>query len=93
MTAPDWQALYAAERTARLDAEARLRGMRWTMALALYEAERAARLDVEARLRGLHWTLGGAILAAGVIAALCGALTAAEAASHAVAAHRQETSP
>ena len=35
MTAPDWQALYTAERAARLDAEERLRGMRWTMALAL----------------------------------------------------------
>ncbi len=67
MTAPDWRALYIAENTARKDAEA--------------------------RLRGLRWTIGGAILAAGVIVALCGALTAAEAASHAVAAHRQETSP
>lgn len=35
MTAPDWQALYTAERRARLDAEARLRGMRWVMGLAL----------------------------------------------------------
>ena len=66
MTAPDWRALWAAERTARLDAEA--------------------------RLRGILWLIGGAILAAGVIVALCGALTAAEAASHAVARHhtRQE---
>ena len=31
MTAPDWQALWQAERTARLDAEARLSGMRWMM--------------------------------------------------------------
>lgn len=35
MTAPDWQALYTAERAARLDAEARLRGMLTVMALAL----------------------------------------------------------
>lgn len=66
MTAPDWRALYAAERTARLDAEARLRGILWAQGLAL----------------------AGLI----AIAALCGALTGAEAASHAVAAHnvRQE---
>ncbi len=66
MTAPDWRALFIAERTARLDAEA--------------------------RLRGILWLIGGAILAAAVIVALCGALTAAEAASHAVARHhtRQE---
>jgi hypothetical protein len=66
MTAPDWQALWAAERTARLAAEARLRALHHVLALAL----------------------------AGVltIAALCGTLHAAEAASHAVAAHnaRQE---
>ena len=35
MTAPDWQALYTAERAARLDAEARLRGMRWWLGAAL----------------------------------------------------------
>ncbi len=35
MTAPDWRALYEAERTARLDAEARLRGLRWWLAAAL----------------------------------------------------------
>lgn len=52
---------------------------------ALYIAENAARKDAEARLRGILWLIGGAILAAGAIAALCGALTAAEAASHAVA--------
>jgi cytosine/adenosine deaminase-related metal-dependent hydrolase len=68
MTAPDWPALYIAERTARLAAEARLRAMHAVMWLAL----------------------------AGVltIAALCGTLHAAEAASHAVARHnvnRQET--
>jgi hypothetical protein len=61
MTAPDWQALWAAERTARLAAEARLRALHAVMWLAL----------------------------AGVltIAALCGTLTGAEAASHAVARH------
>lgn len=61
---------------------------------ALYIAENAARKDAEARLRGILWLIGGAILAAGVIVALCGALTGAEAASHAVARHqhRQETS-
>ena len=35
MTAPDWQALYTAERAARLDAEARLRGLLSVMAMAL----------------------------------------------------------
>lgn len=35
MTAPDWQALYTAERAARLDAEARLRGLLTVMGLAL----------------------------------------------------------
>jgi hypothetical protein len=35
MTAPDWQALWAAERTARLAAEARLRGLRWWIGAAL----------------------------------------------------------
>jgi hypothetical protein len=65
-TAPDWYALYIAERTARIAAEARLRG-----------------------LHAVQWlALAGVV----VIAALCGALTVAEAASHAVAAHqhRQE---
>lgn len=67
MTAPDWQALWTAERTARLDAEA--------------------------RLRGLHAVLWLALAGVVSIAALCGTLTAAEAASHAVARHdinRQE---
>ena len=66
MTAPDWQSLYIAERTARIAAEA--------------------------RLRGLHAVLWLALAATFAISALCGALTAAEAASHAVAAHqhRQE---
>ena len=35
MTAPDWQALWTAERAARLDAEARLRGLRWWLGAAL----------------------------------------------------------
>jgi hypothetical protein len=67
MTTPDWPALWAAERTARLAAED--------------------------RLRGLHAVLWLAITGIVAIAALCGALTGAEAASHAVAAHhidRQE---
>lgn len=66
MTAPDWQALWAAERTARLAAEA--------------------------RLRGLHAVLWLALAGITAIAALCGTLHAAEAASHAVARHhtRQE---
>jgi hypothetical protein len=67
MTAPDWPALWAAERTTRLAAEA--------------------------RLRGLHHVLWLALAGIVAIAALCGALTGAEAASHAVAAHnidRQE---
>jgi hypothetical protein len=67
MTAPDWQTLWAAERTARLAAEA--------------------------RLRGLHAVLWLALVGITAIAALCGTLHAAEAASHAVAWHhtRQET--
>lgn len=35
MSAPDWRAMYQRERTARLDAEARLRGMRWWLGAAL----------------------------------------------------------
>ena len=35
MTAPDWQALWQAERAARLDAEARLRGLLWWLGAAL----------------------------------------------------------
>lgn len=35
MTTPDWRARYEAERTARLDAEARLRGLLSVMTLAL----------------------------------------------------------
>jgi hypothetical protein len=66
MTTPDWPALWAAERTARLAAEA--------------------------RLRALHHVLWLALAGVVAIAALCGTLTAAEAASHAVARHqhRQE---
>ncbi len=59
---------------------------------ALYIAENAARKAAEARLRGLHHVLWLALAGVVVIAALCGTLHAAEAASHAVAAHhaRQE---
>jgi hypothetical protein len=60
---------------------------------ALWAAERTARLAAEARLRGLHAVLWLALAGIVAIAALCGTLTAAEAASHAVAAHnvnRQE---
>jgi hypothetical protein len=67
MTAPDWPALWQSERTARLAAEA--------------------------RLRGLHAVLWLALAGVVAIAALCGTLTAAESASHAVARHnvnRQE---
>ena len=35
MTAPDRQALWQAERAARLDAEARLRGLRWWIGAAM----------------------------------------------------------
>ena len=35
MTTPDWQALWTAERAARLDAEARLRGLRWWLGAAM----------------------------------------------------------
>lgn len=35
MTGPDWRAEYEAERAARIDAEARLAGMRAWVALAL----------------------------------------------------------
>jgi hypothetical protein len=63
MTAPDWQSLWQTERTARLAAEA--------------------------RLRGLHAVLWLALAGVVAIAALCGTLTAADAASHAAAAHRQ----
>jgi hypothetical protein len=59
----------------------------------LWQTERAARLAVEARLRGLHAVMWLALAATFAIAALCGTLTAAEAASHAVARHnvnRQE---
>ena len=62
---------------------------------ALWQSERSARLAAEARLRGLHHVLALALAGVAAIAALCGTLTAAEAASHAVAAHRhrQETRP
>ena len=35
MTAPDWRAAWERERAARLDAEARLRGLRWWLGAAL----------------------------------------------------------
>ena len=35
MSPPDWQTLWEAERAARLDAEARLRGLRWWLGAAL----------------------------------------------------------
>ena len=35
MTAPDWRAAWERERAARLDAEARLAGMRWWLGAAL----------------------------------------------------------
>jgi hypothetical protein len=61
---------------------------------ALYIAENAARKAAEDRLRALHHVLWLALAGVVAIAAMCGALTAAEAASHAVARHhtRQETS-
>jgi hypothetical protein len=60
---------------------------------ALWAAENAARKAAEARLHGLHAVLWLALAGVLTIAALCGTLTGAEAASHAVAAHnvnRQE---
>ena len=60
---------------------------------ALWQTERTARLAAEARLRALHAVMWLALAGIVAIAALCGTLHAAEAASHAVAAHnaRQET--
>jgi hypothetical protein len=59
---------------------------------ALWQTERTARLAAEARLRALHAVMWLALAATFAIAALCGTLHAAEAASHAVARHhtRQE---
>ncbi len=60
---------------------------------ALWQSERSARLAAEARLHGLHAVLWLALAGIVAIAALCGALHTAEAASRAVAAHnvnRQE---
>jgi hypothetical protein len=61
----------------------------------LWQSERTARLAAEARLRALHHVLWLALAGVLAIAALCGTLTGAEAASHAVARHhtRQETRP
>jgi hypothetical protein len=58
----------------------------------LWQTERTARLAAEARLRALHHVLWLALAGVTAIAALCGTLHAAEAASHAVARHhtRQE---
>jgi hypothetical protein len=58
----------------------------------LWAAENAARKATEARLRALHHVLWLALAGIVAIAALCGTLTGAEAASHAVARHhtRQE---
>jgi hypothetical protein len=58
----------------------------------LWAAENAARKAAEARLRALHHVLWLALAGVVAIAALCGTLTGAEAASHAVARHhtRQE---
>jgi hypothetical protein len=59
---------------------------------ALWAAENTARKAAEARLRALHAVLWLALAGSLAIAALCGTLHAAEAASHAVARHnaRQE---
>jgi hypothetical protein len=59
---------------------------------ALWQSERTARLAAEARLRALHHVLWLALAGVVAIAALCGTLHTAEAASHAVAASnaRQE---
>ena len=59
----------------------------------LWQSERTARLAAEARLRALHAVMWLALAGALAIAALCGTLAGAEAASHAVARHntRQET--
>ena len=62
----------------------------------LWEAENDARKVAETRVRGIHAFIGLALAGVLAIAALCGTLHAAEAASHAVAAHnvsRQETRP
>ena len=65
MTAPDWQALWQAERAARLDAEARLRGLRWWLGAAL--AFGLAVIVLAGCLRGVNeasravarWEVGG----------------------------------
>jgi hypothetical protein len=58
----------------------------------LWEAENDARKVAETRVRGIHAFIGLALAGTFAIAALCGTLHAAEAASHAVAASnaRQE---
>jgi len=52
VTAPDWQALWQAERAARLDAEARLRGLRWWLGAAL--AFGVAMIALAGCLRGVN---------------------------------------
>jgi hypothetical protein len=62
----------------------------------LWEAENTARKVAETRVRGIHAFIGLALAGTFAIAALCGTLSATEAASHAVAAHnvsRQKTRP
>jgi hypothetical protein len=58
----------------------------------LWEAENTARKVAETRVRGIHAFIGLALAGVLAIAALCGTLSATEAASHAVARHhtRQE---
>jgi hypothetical protein len=58
----------------------------------LWETENDARKVAETRVRGIHAFIGLALAGVLAIAALCGTLHAAEAASHAVARHhtRQE---
>lgn len=58
----------------------------------LFIAETTARRAADERVAGLHAVLALGVVGVFTIAALCGALTATNAASHAVAAyqHRQE---
>ena len=52
MTAPDWRAAWERERAARLDAEARLRGLRWWLGAAL--AFGVAMIALAGCLRGVN---------------------------------------
>ena len=58
----------------------------------LWQTEATARRVADERVAGIHAVLALGVVGVAVIAALCGALTATEAASHAVAAFnvRQE---